>query len=159
MLWSLCALALASTQTVDIVVSGRGLPAGTHLFAETTWLGQARRTLLSNNGGVPADLPGDGLLATSWTGKPVRTLGIRIVAVHSDGTSTVAWSGIPDMLGDHDRFAFAVGSYDPLRLERIAATPLGSDAPSSAIEGSLAGAAWGALVFGYVLSLLPRRSR
>ncbi len=161
MLTSLCALALANiSQTLEIVVSAPNLSGDTQLYAEAVWLGDIERVRLTDDGHSPGDIAGDGRRVASLTGTPVRALAIRLLAIEPNGDTTLLWSGMPDLIGDHDQLTFAAVGTGPLRLRPVISVPAGAALLHDPAASSLAGAGWGALVFLYASGMaLTRRPR
>ena len=100
-LWVLCWLlttpALAASQdaqVIDLQVSMPSAGAFTALDIEVTRLGSKHTVRLQDDGGVPNDLPHDGIWNGRLTGEYSRTVSVRVFGHQSSGSPQLLYSGV-----------------------------------------------------------------
>ncbi len=153
----IAALARAEDQqAVQLSVQVRGAPAGTELLASTTWLGEDRTVVLTDDGSVAGDLVGDGVFSGHWSGATVRVLPVRLSVRSSTGSLTTI--GVyNEVLGSGETdLAYAVELGTPQSARRVALAGSSRAAEVSDLVRVSAGVGWAGLVLAYVAWLVGR---
>ena len=84
----------ADDQVIDLQVSMPSRGAYVALDVEVTRLGSRHTVRLRDDGGVPNDLPHDGIWNGRMTGDYSRTISVRMFGHRSGGTQDLLYSGI-----------------------------------------------------------------
>ncbi len=143
-------------QAVQLSVQVHGAPPGTEFLASTTWLGEDRTVVLTDDGAVVGDLVGDGVYSARWSGAAVRVLPVRLTARSSTGSlMTIGVYNEVLGLGETD-LAYAVEMGSPQSVRRVALTGSSRAAEVSDLVRVGAGVGWAGLVLAYVAWLVGR---
>ncbi|MSQ00293.1 MAG: hypothetical protein EXR71_00185 [Myxococcales bacterium] len=141
---------------VQLAVQVRGAPAGTELWASTTWLGEDRTLRLTDDGSVAGDLVGDDVYAGHWSGSAVRVLPVRLTARSSTGAVTTL-GVFNEVLGiGETELAYAVEMGTPHSVRRVALGGSSRAAEVSDLVRVSAGIGWAGVVLAYVAWLVGR---
>lgn len=146
----------ASEQRVFIEVAAAWQPAGLRLEVETVWLGQERLLVLSDDGSVPGDHPGDGVYSGLLMGAPARILPVHLF-VTAQGLPRTEIAAVDAALGlGESRLVWALET-DGHPIARPVALAL----PPPHMEivepvAQFAAFGWVGLVFAYVTWLVQR---
>jgi hypothetical protein len=141
---SLAAADPVPQQQVAVVLVDEARTAGLSVSAETTWLGEARRLSLRDDGLPPDERPEDGVYTGQWTGEPPRQLALRLyVEAPGQARALVAASNELLALGE-DRLVWVL---DGSRARRTAAALPGRTMDIVDAAGVAASVGWMLFVF------------
>jgi len=162
---ALCVASLSACGRPDVThqvlqLEVHALSASTTLVveAESTWLGEERRTRLRDDGEAADEAAGDGVFSAAWAGAPVRMLPVRLLVTRQDGEEIEAYAGIEVLSLDDHALRWSLELDDPPRARRV---PVAASSRQVAwlelrqVGGSLL---WAMGVMG-VVGWLVRRSR
>ncbi|MCB9742963.1 MAG: hypothetical protein H6740_10200 [Alphaproteobacteria bacterium] len=152
-------LAEPATQVLRVEVVTTQANPDLRVELRTTWLGEDRVLVLTDDGSAPGDTPADGLYVGTWRGAPVRMLPIQIVVTGGQLVDAEVYAGLERVNQPEDRLAYALSFGDNPRAQRVIAPYLVRDLDVRESSWVAASIGWAALAFLYVAWLAGRAVR
>ena len=154
-MWLALLLAAAPPQALRVTVASATAGPGVTIEVRTTWLGEPRTMVLTDDGSQPGDTPADGVYAGEWTGDAVRILPITLVQ-RGDSGEVILYDGLERVYQPADTLSFSLTADDPPRAERVVAPYVARRVEARETARVAASVGWAILVFVYAAWLVGR---